>query len=145
MEGNEVFLLETDFSMYFTFIKMATVYLLIRFLVFDIYNILASKDGHYCASLIGSKEACAYTISGYNLKSAQDQDALNIIDILSLAFTLISIVFFLIYRKKQFRLRDWLDFNEVSQDDFSVLIEYVPRFIYEEDTTKEEIDYYYEY
>lgn len=54
-------------------------------------------------------------------------------------------MFFLIYRKKQFRLRDWLDFNEISQDDFTVLIEYVPRFIYEEDTTKAEIDYYYEY
>lgn len=78
------------------------------------------------------------------MKSAQDQDELEIVDILSLAFTVLSIIFFLVFRKKQYELRDWLDYNEISQDDFTVLIEDVPKFIYEEDTTKEDIDYYYE-
>lgn len=78
------------------------------------------------------------------MKSAQDQDELEIVDILSLAFTVLSIIFFLVFRKKQYELRDWLDYNEISQDDFTVLIEDVPKFIYEEDTAKEDIDYYYE-
>lgn len=117
--------------MYFTFIKMAIIYLILRFLVFDLFNIMKSIDGGYCAEVSSSDEPCAYFRSGYNLKSAKDQDVLNIIDILSLSFTVLSIVFFLIFRKQQYQLRDWLDFNEISQDDFTVLIEDVPKFIYE--------------
>ncbi len=98
--GEDVFLIMTDVSMYFTFIKMAIIYLILRFLVFDLFNIMKSIDGGYCAEVSSSDDPCAYFRSGYNLKSAKDQDVLNIIDILCLSFTILSIVFFLIFRKQ---------------------------------------------
>ncbi len=97
--------------MYFTFIKMAIFYLIIRFLVFDVYTILVSSNGNYCEGKAVTAEPCAYTVSGFNLKANENQMALGALDILSLAFTIISIVFFLIFRKQQYKLRDWLDFN----------------------------------
>lgn len=133
-EGEQVFLIDADVSMYFTFIKMAIYYLIIRFLVFDVYNIMVSKAGKFCSQ--ATTEPCMFPISGFNLKDHEDQNVLNLLDILSLVFTVISIVFFVIFRKHQYKLRDWLDFNEISQDDFTVLIENVPRFIYDPDTTK---------
>lgn len=52
--GHDVFLVNTDVSMYFTFIKMAIIYLILRFIVFDLYNILMSSKGGYCATQASS-------------------------------------------------------------------------------------------
>lgn len=41
--------------MYFTFIKMAIFYLIIRFLVFDVYTILVSSNGNYCEGKAGDR------------------------------------------------------------------------------------------
>ena len=70
-------------------------------------------------------------MSGYNLKNAVNQAAINIIDILALVYVILSIAFFLIFRKKLDEIRDWLDFNIVSQDDFAVLVEDIPTFIFD--------------
>ena len=74
-----------------------------RFLVFDIYNILASMEGEYCSDLMskGEDNLCSITISGYNLKSIKNTNQLNILDILSLVFTIVSIIFFYLFRNIQ--------------------------------------------
>ena len=136
--------MKTDVSLYFTFIKTSILYLLLRVLVVDIYTAYVSQGGHYCETKLSSNEPCAYTFSGFNLKSAADQDKLNIIDLLNLAFTILSIAVFLIFRKQVFKVRDWLDFNEITQDDYTVLIENIPKFIFDDDTHKHDIGYYYE-
>jgi hypothetical protein len=46
--GDRVFLLDSGTSMYFIFIKMCIYYLLMRFLVCDLYNIISSHGGHFC-------------------------------------------------------------------------------------------------
>lgn len=119
--------------MYFTFIKMAIVYLIIRFLIVDIYTIIKSLNGDYCSTLAssGTGETCSYMVSGYNLKHPANQSDLNGIDILNLVLTVLSIVYFLFYRKLAYRLQSWLDYNDVTQDDFSLLIENIPSFLYE--------------
>ena len=58
-----------------------------------------------------------------------------------MVFTLLSIVFFIVFRKKLNEIRDWLDFNIVSQDDFAVLVEDIPKFIYDPDTTTSDISF----
>ena len=132
-EGKDVFLMATDASLYFIFIKAAIFYLILKLLVMDAYTLYSSMKGQYCTHLHAAnpKNLCAYTMSGYNLKSAADQHAIDIIDCLALAYTILSVIFFFVFRRKLNTIRDWLDFNVVSQDDFAILIEDVPKFIYD--------------
>ena len=117
--------------MYFAFIKAVIIYLIIRMLIFDSANIYFSISGHYCHSVSKESDNCSYTtISGYNLNHLEDTQALNILDYCSLGLTIISIIYFIWYRKKQARMINWLDRNDKSQQDFSLLIEDIPLFIY---------------
>jgi hypothetical protein len=111
-----------------------------KFVVVDAYTLFASMHGNYCANLHTSTgKVCAYTLSGYNLKAAADQHLINIVDILSLVFVILSMIFFSLFRRQLNKIRDWLDFNVVSQDDFSVLVEDIPMFIYDDGTKKDDI------
>jgi hypothetical protein len=65
-------------------------------------------------------------------------------DILSLLLTILSIVYFIIYRRKQAQLIGWLDRNNKSQKDFSLLIEDIPLFIHEKNMKKDDVNYNYE-
>ena len=138
--GDPIFLLATDVSLYFTLIKVIIFYLVLKFLVVDAYIIYASLNGSYCPNLATLHKTnsvikvCSMTYSGYNLNSASNQSSLIIIDILTCAFALISVIFFIFARKHVNRLRDWLDFNEISQDDYTVLMEGIPSFLYDKPT-----------
>jgi len=61
--------------MFFTFIKMTIYFLILRFLVFDVYSLYLSSKGHYCANLYnaGSSDPCVISYSAYNLKAAANQ------------------------------------------------------------------------
>jgi uncharacterized protein YegP (UPF0339 family) len=144
-EGNQVFLVATDCSLYFIFVKMVIYYLILKVLIFDAFTIYASSKGSFCTNYHAANpnKICAYTLSGYNLKSAADQAYLNIVDILALAFTLFSVIFFIVFRKRMSKVRDWLDFSTISQDDFTVLVEDIPKFIFDEGTTKSNIEFEY--
>lgn len=146
-DGNPVFLLKTGVAMYFNFIKMAIIYLVFRFLIVDIFAIIKSIDGHYCSSLLSpgfvysSEYLCSYSLSGYNLKSPEDESQLNMLDILNLVLTVVSIVYFILYRKASYKLQEWLDYNDVTQDDFSVLIENIPKVLYSKGDSKQDAQY----
>ena len=134
--------------MYFLFIKMVIGYLIIRFLVFDIFNILKAINGSYCANsaianIKMNKFVCSY-ISGYNLFASNNQSSLDQISIAGLVLTIISIVYFVLCKRKQTRLIRWLDRNNISQQNFSVLLEDIPLFIYDDDTDRDTIEYNYE-
>lgn len=66
---------------------------------------------------------------------------LNILNILALVFTVFSVIFFIVFRKKMAKVRDWLDFTTISQDDYTVLVEDIPKFIFDEGTTKSNVEY----
>lgn len=74
-EGNPVFLVATDSSLYFIFVKMVIYYLIMKVLIFDAFTVYASSKGSFCSSYHAANptKICAYTLSGYNLKSAADQ------------------------------------------------------------------------
>eukprot|EP00178_Gracilaria_changii_P008793 TRINITY_DN26328_c0_g2_i1.p1 TRINITY_DN26328_c0_g2~~TRINITY_DN26328_c0_g2_i1.p1 ORF type:complete len:175 (+),score=10.79 TRINITY_DN26328_c0_g2_i1:376-900(+) len=127
------------------FVKMVIYYLILKLLFFDAFVSYASTKGSFCTNYAAANvgKACAYTISGYNLKGAASQQFIDIIDILALAFTIISIIFFIVFRKRMAKIRDWLDFNTISQDDYTILVEDIPKYIFEEGMTKDEIDFDY--
>jgi hypothetical protein len=135
-----VFLLQSGVSMYFTFVKMVVLYLALRFFIVDLFTIIVSIGGGYCTAYAAAhvNNPCAFTISGYNLKTAADQKYLNFLDILNLVLTIFSIVFFNVYRKVFFKLQNWLDYNDISQEDFSVLVEDIPILL--EDKCDEKVE-----
>ena len=83
---------------------MVIVFLLLRLLLFDIAAILMSQNGNYCSNFLKShtEDYCVlniYLSSPYNLKAASNQSQLNILDILNISLTILSIVFFIILRR----------------------------------------------
>ena len=119
--------------MYFMFAKIAIIYLVLRFLLVDVYCLIVSANGHFCANyaLTHTSQLCSFFLSGFNLKSVSDQVHLNVLDILNLVLTLLSIVFFLVCRKVTSRMQNWLDYADISQEDYTILIENVPFFIHD--------------
>ena len=124
VEGSNVFLLQTGVSMYFNFVKIVIIYLIMRLVIVDAYNILVSANGHFCRNYarLHTTELCTFYLSGFNLKSTADQGYLNVLDILNLVLTIVSIIYFLICRKITFRMQNWLDYADISQEDYSVLV-----------------------
>ena len=84
--------------MYFLFIKMVIIFMLIRLVVFDIYNLYLSNLGDYCTGKTGT-DACVIRLSSYNLKADADQGKLGGLDALSFIYVLVAIVLFVIFRK----------------------------------------------
>ena len=104
------------------------MYLILRFLIVDIYTIIVTTKGNFCALYDSTHltQRCTLFISGYNLKNSADSGYLNIIDILNLVLTIVSMVYFSIYRRITYKLQNWLDYNDISQEDYSVLVENIP-------------------
>lgn len=117
-----VFLLPANISLYFTFIKMVIGFILIRLIVVDLYNLVTSLNGRYCAFLAANNsrlgEVCTSFIisvlSGYNKHSSQNREAMARLSILSLIFVLVSIVYMFWYEFYSYRLYYFLENNDVS-------------------------------
>jgi len=79
--NEEIFMLPASISLYFTFIKMVIAYIVARFLIVDLYNLVTNFNGRYCALLAVKhsrlEKACTTffisILSGYNKKSAEDR------------------------------------------------------------------------
>lgn len=114
---------------------MVILFLLLRFLIFDVATIILSLNGSYCPNQFKHLgKMCAFTTSGYNLNSIENQDQLNILDILSLVLTVLSIVFLLIYRQVEHDQRNYLKvIPDFSQDKYTVFLENIPTFIYDDE------------
>ena len=111
--------------MYFVFIKMMIAFLILRFLIFDIYTLMVSVTGSYCANLLasGSSKYCVIVMSAYNLKAAKDQAKLNIIDYVSLGYVVLSILFFIVFRKIVIKQQDrYITFPFFQDSYYSILI-----------------------
>ena len=141
-QSDEAFLLPADVSLYFTFIKMVIIFLLLRFLVVEFYNLSTSLNGQYCQNYLSNpknptdKICYSYLmsiLSGFNKHTSADQYALKQIAILNLAFTFVGIVFFLVYQAFSYNLYFFLENNDVTQDDFTILVENIPSIIYDEE------------
>ena len=80
---------------------MCIYYLILRFLIYDAYNIFSSYQGHFCKA---NPKQCTgdYTsfLSGYNKHSIEDSASFDIEDYLEVAVTILSIIFFYFCVKK---------------------------------------------
>jgi hypothetical protein len=68
---------------------------------------------------------------------------MDLIDFLNIGVTLLSIVYFYLCRKYLVKINDLLEQSNITQDDFSILIENIPIFIYEKDTDIQNVKFEY--
>ena len=124
------------------FYQMILVYLLLRFVIFDIATIVMSRSNNHCANL--TNDPCIITYSGYNLKSDQDQDRLYILDILNAAFVVVALSVFIIFRKMLNAQKNlFVPFPFFKDRNYTILLEKLPPFFYQDKTPKEHADYHY--
>ena len=120
--------------MYFTFIKMAIVFLILRFL-FDLYIIIfASSSGKFCSNISTSYsyQPCAIQISAYNFKSASNQSQLNWLDILSFFYVIFAILYMIVFRKIMFCIQsNYIWFPKFNIESYSVQLENIPSMLYD--------------
>ena len=112
-------------AMYFKFVKVAIYYLVLRFVLLDLYTIYSSVYGSYCANMFrnGNSDICTFTVSMINLKTMEDQSKLPMLDILSSTFVLASIIYFYLFRKSIQRYYSWMDnCLDVTQDNYSIFL-----------------------
>lgn len=90
-------------SLYFSFIKRIIGYFVLRFLVFDLYNLYISMYGDYCSNILksSSTDLCTITYSGYNLKGTKHLQGTNVLDLLNFIFTLLAIIYFILFKRFQ--------------------------------------------
>lgn len=123
-----------------------------RLLIVDFYNLLTSFNGKYCA-LLASKHSklgrvCTTffidVLSGYNKHAKEDREAMNILAILSLVFVGVAILYLVWYQLDSYKLYYFLENNDLSQDDFTILIENIPSVIHDsEHRTMEQNSFHY--
>jgi hypothetical protein len=135
----DVFILPANICLYFTFIKMVIGFMVTRFIIVDFYNLLTSFNGRYCALLAAKHSKLGQVcttflidiLSGYNKHAKEDRHAMNTLAILSLIFVVISIAYLIWYQLDSYKLYYFLENNDLSQDDFTVLVENIPSIIFD--------------
>ena len=126
------FLLQSGDALFFCFIKLVISFLLLRFLILDVYKLWANYHGSVCAlgRLDWMDKICTNwlvsVLSTYNNMVADSEILFERIDLLSLIVTVVTIIFFIYGRIKLRQLYWLLQRSDVTEDDFSILIEDIP-------------------
>ena len=106
---------------------MIILYFSLRFLISDGFNLFTNyKFGTNC--LESTKSQCQAAIWNYAsvLNLQGNEHYLFIQDILTLATIVLSIIFFFIYRKQQYRFNEEIDKNRQTEDDFTIFVSNIP-------------------
>ena len=72
-------------------------------------------------------------LSGYNKHTKKDLYELSNLAYLNLGFTLFSLVYLMAYKVFSYNLYDFLQNNDPTEDDFTVLVENIPSIIFDKD------------
>jgi hypothetical protein len=134
--GEDKFVLPLGVSIFFSFIKMIIILLLFRFLIFDLFVMITSVRGNYCQTT-ASEDRCEATTSGYRLKDSGTQKYMVGVDVLSFAFVIFAIFYFILFRKLLFKLRRYTRGDQFFDNNFTIMVEKIPPFFYNSDTPME--------
>ena len=130
--GSNIFLLNPGSTMFFTFIKMTIAYLLLRFILSDCYNLISNTSATSCNQQ-GTRDTCSKNamakFSTFNKQTVEDEPMLYAVDILNLITIVVSIIFFLYYRKYQYQVYSLTDIGAHTQSDYSIFLEDIPIFL----------------
>jgi hypothetical protein len=123
--GGEMFLLNPGSAMFFTFIKIVIVYLLLRFLLSDCYNLITNSVSTNCDQP-NNIQSCRSNVvakySSYNKGTSSDEPFVYVVDILNLVAVVCTMVFFLYCRRHLYEVYEVADVANVSQSDFTLFV-----------------------
>ena len=132
-----MFKIQAGDALFFCFVKLVISFLVLRFLLFDLFNMYANVQGGYCTEepQVSSLSICNSPFidifSTPNRSTPKGQHFFIGSDILGLLFTMISIFFFIYGRVKLFQLYLMLESWDVTEDDYSILVEDIPLIPFE--------------
>lgn len=103
---------------------MAVCYLMLRFILTDSFNLISSAvAGTYCHKL-GCGAKFTSEMSSYN--KINEENLVYIVDVLNLITIIVSMVFFNIYRKMQYKLENLINGSQHTQDDYTLFLKNIP-------------------
>lgn len=132
LESKDVFQIQAGDALFFCFVKLLITQLVMRFVIMDAYNLYTNYLGTYCSepAQVNSKHVCKtlwVDLSATpNKNTFHDQHYFITLDYLNFVLTIVSIIFCLYGRAKLYVLYNQLETWDVTQDDYSVLIEDIP-------------------
>lgn len=129
-------------ALYFLFLKMVLIYLVLRLVLADGYNLYSNWKGHDCGKAdVEWLKGCEYSdkyvrfsVSNKVLQTAQ----LRVVDFLDMGAVLFSIAFFVIYRFVEYNEYVQHDVSEQTQDDYSLYVRNIPIVLFQRKTTNYE-------
>jgi hypothetical protein len=140
--GADKFVLPLGVSMFFSFLKMIIILLILRFLIFDTFMMIASAQSNYCETT-SKTTTCRITRSGYRLRDPNTQNLLIGVDVLNFVFIIFAMVYFVLFRRLLEKLRQYTRGDEFVERNYTVMVENIPLFFYDEGTPMDKVTYNY--
>lgn len=129
-------MIRSDIILYFSFIRTLIVYLVIHLVISDLYNLLTNMGGKACGSgFLGNCPKSFMTLMATTNKLGH-HNPLKMLDILNLALVVISVVYFALVRRCEYRKFDIIENTEQTEDDYSVFVTGIPVLMYDEQQGK---------
>ena len=127
--------LPASVALFFQFLKMVIVYLVLRLVLADAFNLITNWYGHDCGRngvdwLKGCHNTDKYVRASISNKVLNNSQ-LHIVDLLDLGAVLFSIAFFVIYRFVEYREYVKHDVSEQTQDDYSIFVRNIPIILFQ--------------
>lgn len=134
--------LPASVALYFLFLKMVIIYLVLRLLIADGYNLFTNWFGHDCGDpkvpeMKGCLYADKYSRASVSNKVLQD-DKLWVLGLVDMAAVLFSIAFFVMYRFFEYKEYVRHDVSEQTQDDYSLFVRKIPVVLFQKKATNYE-------
>lgn len=110
-------------AFFFTFIKFLVLLLIARILILDIFNIVTNLfNGDFCEDKCSKQLWSLASIIHKNNRA----DLVHITNILVLVVCVVKVILFICYRSFQYSMYDKIDYQNQTQDDFSIFVENIP-------------------
>jgi hypothetical protein len=137
ISSDHVFQVQCGDALFFCFVKFLIMLMMLRFFILDAYNLYSNSQGHYClqSAQVQSTTVCVTpwidNLSTPNKNTPEDSHFFLTGDILNLLFTFVCLFFFIYGRIKLFQLYSMLESWDITEDDYTILVEDIPRIPYE--------------
>ena len=122
---------------------MVIVYLAMRLVLADGYNLISNEYGHDCGradvSWLRKCNSSDLYVQGSIVNKVLNSDQLKIQDTLTTIAVLFSIVFFFIYRVREYNEYINHDIHAQTEEDFSLFVRNIPTVLFEPRSIKYEL------
>ena len=116
--------------MFFHFIKVVIIYLLIRLIFIQTFQMIAFSNSHYVSTSKQNSFHGLAALEFYPAKRFLEAELIEIQVFVKLVYTFVMIAFFLVYRFIHRHHDNLLHCDVYDQSDFTVMVENIPFFAF---------------